>query len=274
MRSTLSSTTNPERTSPRPKRPSRRLGWSALASAVSAMALVVALPTSASANVLTLLPQNAGGTEQTFSPAYDYDGDGCYATAAIGADGTINPGLALGGDVNGHCHDLAQLNNANTYARLKSNNGWTAVMYASYFEKDQATLGPAAIGHTHDWEHVIVWINNNQVQYVSVSQHATYQTLPASSILFNGTHPKIVYHKDGVSTHDFRFANTNDDPPENATGGWFFPRLIGWDGYPAGYRDKLMTANFGDATIKINDSNFSWALASTLPAGIPFDPWA
>jgi necrosis inducing protein (NPP1) len=41
-------------------------------------------------------------------------------------------------------------------------------MYASYFEKDQITLGPAALGHTHDWEHVIVWINNNEVQYVSV----------------------------------------------------------------------------------------------------------
>jgi hypothetical protein len=242
--------------------------------ALGAMTLVVALPASAHANVLTLLPQNADGLEQTFSPAYDYDGDGCYATAAIGADGTLNPGLKLGGDVNGNCHDYAQLANANTYSRAKCNNGWCAVMYASYFEKDQITLGPAALGHTHDWEHVIVWISNNQAEYVSVSQHNTYQLAARSAIRFDGTHPKIVYHKDGVSSHCFRFANTNDEPAENATGTWFFPRLVGWEGYPAGYRDKLMSADFGSATIKIDDGDSQWALDYAKPSGIPFDAYA
>ncbi|MFF1451275.1 NPP1 family protein [Streptomyces sp. NPDC058274] len=265
---------NSEGTTPRPKRSGKRLRRSTLAGALSAVALVVALPTDANANVLTLLPQNADILDQTYSPAYDYDTDGCYTTAAIGADGTINPGLSLGGDVNGHCHDPAQLNNANTYSRSKCNNGWCAVMYASYFEKDQATLGPAAIGHTHDWEHVIVWINNNQVQYVSVSQHSSYALAAAADVRFDGTHPKIVYHKDGVSTHDFRFANTNDEPPENATGGWFFPRLVGWEGYPAGYRDKLMNANFGEATIKIKDGSFNDNLSYAKPSGISFDPYA
>ncbi|MER6224480.1 NPP1 family protein [Streptomyces sp. 900105755] len=253
---------------PTRRRPLRK----ALAAALGALALVVAVPATAHADVLTLLPQNADGLEQTFSPAYDYDGDGCYATAAIGADGTINPGLSLGGDVNGHCHDYAQLANANTYSREKCNNGWCAVMYASYFEKDQATYGPLAIGHRHDWEHVIVWIQNNQVQYVSVSQHSSYLVQPASAIRFDGTHPKIVYHKDGLSTHDFRFANSNDDPPENVTGGWFFPRLVGWDGYPAGYRDKLMNADFGEATIKIKDGSFNANLGYSMPSGISFDP--
>ncbi|WP_185806490.1 NPP1 family protein [Streptomyces sp. RP5T] len=239
----------------------------------AALALVVSVPATAHANVLTLLPQNADGLEQTFSPAYDYDRDGCYATAAIGADGTINPGLRLGGDVNGKCHDYAQLANANTYARAKCNNGWCAVMYASYFEKDQATLGPAAIGHTHDWEHVVVWVAEDRVQYVSVSQHSGYQMAAASAVRFDGTHPKIVYHKDGVSTHCFRFATGGDEPPENATGGWFFPRLVGWDGYPAGYRDKLLSADFGSATLKIDDADFPYALAHSKPAGIPFDPY-
>jgi necrosis inducing protein (NPP1) len=74
----------------------RKLSTLAMA-LLGAMTLVVGLPASAHASVLTLLPQNADGLEQTFSPAYDYDGDGCYATAAIGADGTLNPGLKLGG---------------------------------------------------------------------------------------------------------------------------------------------------------------------------------
>lgn len=244
----------------------------AVLGALGAMALLVAVPATAHANVLQLLPQNADGLEQTFSPAYDYDGDGCYATAAIGADGTLNSGLKLGGDVNGRCHDYAQLANANTYSRAKCNNGWCAVMYASYFEKDQVTLGPAAIGHTHDWEHVVVWVNGDEAQYVSVSQHNTYQVAARSSVRFDGTHPKIVYHKDGIGSHCFRFASGDDEPPENATGGWFFPRLVGWNGYPAGYRDKLMSADFGSATIKIDDGDFQYALARSMPAGIPFDP--
>jgi hypothetical protein len=257
----------------RTERPRRRgLGRSVLAALPLAAALVLATPLMAQADVLTPLPQNADSLELTFSPAYDYDGDGCYTTAAISPDGTLNPGLKLGGDVNGHCHDMAQLDAANTYSREKCNNGWCAVVYASYFEKDQATLGPAAIGHTHDWEHVVVWTSDNQVQYVSVSQHSGYQVEPASEIRFDGTHPKVVYHKDGVSTHCFRFANANDDPPENATGAWFYPPLVGWNGYPAGLRDKLMNADFGSATIKINDARFDDALANSEPSGIPFDP--
>jgi hypothetical protein len=257
----------------RPERPGR-LRRSALASALGAAALVMALPADASASILQSLPQNADGLEQTFSPAYDYDGDGCYATAAIGLDGTLNPGLKPGGDVNGHCHDLPELANSNTYSREKCNNGWCAVVYASYFEKDQATLGPAAIGHRHDWEHVVVWIQNNQVQYVSTSQHSGWKWYPSSEVRFDGTHPKVVYAKDGASTHFFRLANKNDDPPENVTGGWFYPRLVGWNGYPAGLRDKLMTADFGEATIKITDSTFDDALHNSEPSGIPFDPYA
>lgn len=274
MRSMLSSTTIPGKAAiRRPTRPGR-FRRSALASVLSAAALVMVVPTDASASILQALPQNADGLEQSFSPAFDYDGDGCYATAAIGTDGTLNPGLKPGGDVNGHCHDYPQLANSNTYSREKCNNGWCAVVYAGYFEKDQATLGPAAIGHRHDWEHVVVWINDNQVQYVSTSQHSGWKWYPRSSVRFDGTHPKVVYNKDGASTHFFRLANTNDEPPENVTGGWFYPRLVGWNGYPTGLRDKLMNANFGDATIKISDSTFNDALNNSKPAGIPFDPYA
>jgi hypothetical protein len=247
---------------------------SALAAAFGVAVLTLSLPSPASAAILTPLPQNADGWEQSFSPAYDYDGDGCYATAAIDPSGNLNPGLKLGGDVNGHCHDPAQLQNSNTYSREKCNGDYCAVMYASYFEKDQATLGPLAIGHTHDWEHVVVWINvaANRVDYVSTSQHSTWKWYPASQVRFDGSHPKVVYHKDGASTHFFRLANANDDPPENYTHGWFYPRLVGWNGYPDGLRDKLMTANFGDATIKINDGNFGYGLEHSMPTGINFNP--
>ncbi|MFG3343999.1 NPP1 family protein [Streptomyces sp. NPDC048018] len=245
---------------------------SAFATVLCALLLVLGATATAHAAVLPPLPQNAESLDQTFAPAYDFDTDGCYMTAAIGADGTLNPGLKLGGDVNGRCHDPAQLAAANSYSRSKCNNGWCAVMYAGYYEKDQATLGPLALGHTHDWEHVVVWINAGEVKYVSVSQHSGYQIAARSAIRFDGTHPKIVYHKDGISTHCYRFANATDDRIENSTGGWFYPRLVGWNGYPAGLRDKLTGADFGSATLKIRDSDFSSHLSRSLPSGIPFDP--
>ena len=244
----------------------------ALAGSAGAVVLVVGLTTHAQADVLAALPQHASESELAYSPAYDYDGDSCYTTAAISPDGVLNPGLPLGGDVNGHCHDEAQLAAANTYAREKCNHDWCAVVYASYFEKDQATSGPVAIGHTHDWEHVVVWVSGGEVRYVSVSQHSGYEVAPASSVRFDGTHPKVVYHKDGVSTHAFRFATENDEPPENATGGWFRPPLVGWDGYPDGLRETLVNADFGAATFKLAGDLFVTALTKSMPGGIPFDP--
>ncbi|MFZ4842532.1 NPP1 family protein [Mycetocola saprophilus] len=196
----------------------------------------------------------------------------------MGTDGRLNGGLKLGGNVNGHCHDPAQLQNANTYSRSKCNNGWCAIMYASYFEKDQAANGVGTIvnngnGHRHDWEHVIVWVHDNQVQYVSRSVHNHWDVDGRDRIRGEGSHTKVVYHKEGVTTHYFRLANNNDEPAENYTHNWFFPRLVGWNGYPGDLRNKLMNADFGSATIKINDANFSSSLRDAKPAGIPFNPF-
>jgi len=236
--------------------------------------LVLGSATAAFADPPHNLPQNAGGYEQTFSPAYDYDTDGCYATPAIGPDGTLNPGLNTSGAVNGSCRDQSDLDNSQTYARSKCNNGWCGIVYASYFEKDQTLNG--CCGHRHDFEHVISWVNQstNQVEYVSTTVHSGVQTFPRSSVRFDGTHPKTVYHKDGCcNTHFFRLANTNDEPPENHYHNWRYPPLVDWNGWPSiALRDKLMNADFGSATIKINPGRFESLLASAKPSGIPFDP--
>ncbi|GII65381.1 hypothetical protein Skr01_54660 [Sphaerisporangium krabiense] len=253
----------------------------ALGGLLGAFALVLAAVAPALGDVIPKLPQNADGLEQTFSPAYDYDRDGCYATAAITSSGYVNPGLHLGGAVNGHCRDLAQLQESNTYARAKCNNGWCAIMYASYFEKDQTVDGCSTepgCGHRHDFEHVVVWVQNNQVQYVSHSRHDWWETYARSSVRFDpsGTHPKIVYHKDGGLTHCFRIANSGDEAVENHTGGWFYPRLVGWNGYPSvAFRNQFIYhTDFGHASIKLGTEVMKGQLAAAKPAGIPFDPYA
>ena len=95
-----------------------------LGALLGATALTIATAVPALAAPPPGLPQNADGYEQSFSPAYDYDTDGCYATPAIGPDGTLNPGLNPSGAVNGSCHDSWDLENSQTYARSKCNNGW------------------------------------------------------------------------------------------------------------------------------------------------------
>ncbi|MBM2620837.1 NPP1 family protein [Actinoplanes sp. LDG1-06] len=256
----------------RDHRPLARIGVvSGLAALIVA---VVASP--AFADPPRNLPQNANGYEQSFSPAYDYDTDGCYATPAIGPDGTLNGGLNTTGAVNGSCRDRSDLDNSQTYSRSKCNNGWCAIVYASYFEKDQAVAGSGLGGHRHDWEHVISWVSqaSNQVEYVSTTQHSSQRTYARSQVRFDGTHPKVVYHKDGASTHFFRLANSNDEPPENHYHDWRYPPLVGWDGFPTiELRDKLTSANFGSATLKTRNGSFESLLNAAKPAGIPFDPY-
>jgi hypothetical protein len=226
------------------------------------------------------LPASFTEADGRWQPALDYDTDGCYPTPAIGPDGTLNPGLNNTGNPNGACHDESDLDNTNAYSRSRCNqNGWCAYMYGLYFEKDQAVPGPVDVGgHRHDWEHIVVWVNENlnpgRASYVSVSQHKGYQTRPANEVIFEGTHPKVVYHKDGGSTHDFRFASTGDEPPENHKHTWQYPALVSWNNYPPGIRDKLTAADWGSATFGLKDQGgtFKDRLGKAKPGGIEFNP--
>ncbi|WP_394436395.1 NPP1 family protein [Streptomyces sp. SGAir0957] len=250
--------------------PSRTIRRAALATG-GALALVIGFAGSALAAPPMALPGNADATEQTYQPAYDYDTDGCYPTPAIGPDGTVNGGLKPSGALNGQCRDASDLDNTNGYSRTKCNNGWCAILYGLYFEKDQAVAGSGLGGHRNDWEHVVVWVHDGQAAYVSTSAHGGFHVYPRDQIRWDGTHPKIVYHKDGIGTHCFRPASANDEPPENHKGTWQFPTLVGWNGYPAGLRDKLSAYDFGSANFGLKDSSFASHLAGALPSGVPFD---
>jgi Necrosis inducing protein (NPP1) len=247
-----------------------RAGRTAFVVAATAL-LTVAVPAAAWADPPQALPESYSATEGKWQPAFDYDGDGCYPTPAIGRDGTLNGGLNNSGALNGGCHDKSDLDNTNSYSRSKCNNGWCAYLYDLYFEKDQAVAGVDCCGHRHDLEHVVVWVSNDQAQYVSVSRHGDYETYPRSDVAWEGTHAKVIYHKDGASTHCFRLAGMSEQP-ENDYGTWQYPDLVGWNNYPAGIRDRLVAADFGAASLAIKDSAFAGNLAKAKPSGIGFDP--
>lgn len=221
------------------------------------------------------LPKNASQIQAKRQPAMDYDRDGCYPTPAIGPDGRVNPGLSTTGSLSGNCRDPWDLDNTNSYARSCCGpSGWCGHLYGFYFEKDQVIPGFDFLGHRHDWEHVIVWVNEaaNPVvpAYVSVSAHGKYDTRPISEVRTEGPHPKIVYHKDGALTHAFRFASISDEPPENHKGTWQYPDLVSWHGYPSGIRDILVRADFGKASFALGGGD--QALKNELKKGLqPLD---
>jgi lysophospholipase L1-like esterase len=202
------------------------------------------------------LPRNASVANLEFQPYMSYDVDGCYPSVAVGADGTLNPGLETTGAVNGSCRDASDLENSNMYARSRCNtNGWCAHKYGLYFQKDQTTgVGCSKCGHRHDWEHIVVWTKDGRAEWVAASAHGKYSVKKASDVDFWGTHPKIVYHKDGGSTHAFRFS-VPDEEPEDRDRDWHFPDLVSWNGYPSGVRDKLTGHDWEAATFALKDDN-------------------
>lgn len=239
----------------------------------TSMLFTVLLPATAWAAPPGALPASYAAEDGKWQPAFDYDGDGCYPTPAIGPDGTLNGGLKNSGALNGQCHDQSDLDNTNSYSRSKCDSGWCAYVYDLYFEKDQAVPGIDCCGHRHDIEHVVIWVRDDQARYVSVSEHGDYAVHPRSEVAWEGTHAKIVYHKDGIGTHCFRIAGS-DEVPENHYGTWQYPDLVSWENYPAGIRDQLMGADFGAASFAISDGAFASNLAKAKPQGIPFDPYA
>lgn len=98
---------------------------------LGALAAVKASPSAqAKRDVLgSYIPESASDVELQAQPILDFDTDGCYNTAAIDADGNINPGHDATGTPQGDCRDPPQLENSNTYSRSRCNNGYCAVMY-------------------------------------------------------------------------------------------------------------------------------------------------
>ncbi|KAH7131131.1 NLP4 protein [Dactylonectria macrodidyma] len=197
-------------------------------------------------------------TERKWQPAMDFDKDSCYNTPAVGIDGVLDPGMNNCYTTRpAGCRDESDLDNNNVYVRTRCNNGWCAHMYGYYFEKDvdlEHVCGAGA-GHRNDWEHVVVWVQNDTAKYVAVSAHGKYHIRPIEDVLLDkGTHPKVVYHRSGALTHTIRFGKPDDDKIENHKGVWFYGDLVSYQGFPSKLRDKMLDHNWGSAHIDFRDS--------------------
>ncbi|KAK4230059.1 necrosis inducing protein, partial [Podospora fimiseda] len=226
------------------------------------------------------LPNNASGLEKMYQPVMDFDTDGCYAAAAISPSGSINGGQLAGARPESDCRHNGALFQSNVYSRARCNNGWCAIMYEYYFEKDQMMLGSLLGGHRHDWENTVVFVDmkENKVKRVSPSCHDKYEKPTHSPQMFN-SHPKVVYHKHEGRTHCIRNANVDDDKNiENHTKGWFQGKLVGWEGWPHQWMRDTVTNGWtwsrdGGIRPKFGDRDFADRLAKAAGDGVPgFDP--
>ncbi|KAM7210113.1 Necrosis inducing protein (NPP1) domain containing protein [Rhypophila decipiens] len=233
--------------------------------------------------------------DKRYQPAMDFDTDSCYNTPAMGPppNNDLNTGLEpkdSNDSLTDDCRREEMLERANVYSRQRCNNGYCAIMYAYYFQKDQTgTAGPLH-GHRHDWEHVVVWVRmaDNFVSHVAVSAHKKYhikknheiQWTPKEGGPATDGHPAIVYHKEGGSTHAMRFATGADfgnGGPENHWRKWIFGPLIGHFGWDSvDQRTRMYTeggsANaWGDASLAIADEPFGNNLGKAKPGEINFD---
>lgn len=263
-----------------------RLGRAAVV-AGSTAALIIGMTSSAHAGVLTPLPESTTTFQKTFQPVFDYDTDGCLPVAAIDINGTLNGGLDDSGAITGQCRS-GHLGNANTYSRAKCNNGWCAIIYTLYFEKDMACTACTALSHRHDWEAAVIWVRQGSgtPSYASVSAHGDYTTRNWSDVPRDGVRLKVVYHKEGnlgtdVGTHSFRFAGWDERAEAWGDGGWDFPRLVTWTRFPAGnngvdLQARMQNATWGRANFPLKDGRFNDELNAAKrgpAAGIPFDPY-
>lgn len=227
------------------------------------------------------LPEALDPQIRRLAVVFDFDTDSCYPSPAISQSGQVNGGMGVTqidtSFVSG-CRDTSQLNNSNTYHRLASitKNGVTYAvrMYALYFMKDKdlpLNQIEGVGGHRHDWEFALVWTRNGQLTHASYSSHGNVTTKGVSQLYFDGWCPectKIVYHKDGGSTHAMRFASENE-PPENGLQRWMTPTIVDWHRMPAKLRSVLNSYNFGHANCSVNDNNFPNEISKSPPVGYP-----
>jgi len=209
-------------------------------------------------------------------PVFDFDTDGCLPSAGISRTGQQTGGLAASGSITGGCRASNFLQTSNTLHRQACVSSGSDVycghFYALYFLKDQATVFGG--GHRHDWEHAAIWTKNGVVTHGGYSAHGKLYNAAIGSLSTQNGHLKIVYHKDGVTTHALRFA-TNGETAENAYGSFVTPAITSWmalkgDGLNnAQMRAKLNAFNYGSATIPLKDSNFLSNLNTYKPGDYP-----
>ncbi|RLN73014.1 hypothetical protein BBO99_00009594, partial [Phytophthora kernoviae] len=182
--------------------------------------------------------------------------NGCHAYPAVNGAGETSGGLKTTGAPSGKCKGSGY--GSQVYGRSGWHKDVWAIMYSWYFPKDSPSTG---LGHRHDWEHVIIWINNPEVAdpkilAVTPSAHSGYSTYappPADSM--DGVAAKVNYESFWPVNHALGMTTKGGD----------FQDLIMWDQLTDNARRALNEVNWGAANVPMNDGNFGGKLDKAWP---------
>lgn len=120
-------------------------------------------------------------------------------------------------------------------------------MYAWYFPKDSPSTG---LGHRHDWEGVVVWLDSPSSSSatllgVAASGHGGFETSTSPSLSAEGR-PLIKYHNVFPVNHQMGFTDVQGGEQP----------LVAWESLPETARDALQATDFGAANVPFRDGNF------------------
>ncbi|KAE8983960.1 hypothetical protein PR002_g23098 [Phytophthora rubi] len=160
--------------------------------------------------------------------------NGCHPYPAVNEAGQTGGGLKPTGAPSSSC----------------KGSGWGS--------QDSPSTG---LGHRHDWEHVVVWIDNPDIASPTIlaaspSAHSGYfYYVPPSSDSVDGNSVKVNYESHRPINHAL---DTTSESGE-------FQDLIMWDQLTDVARLALNTTSFGKANVPMNDGNFLTKLGNAWP---------
>nr|ABQ53551.1 necrosis- and ethylene-inducing protein 1 [Moniliophthora perniciosa] len=187
-------------------------------------------------------PKSGGPLETQYQPAL-HIGNGCHSYPAVDVDGNWSGGLKPTGAPSAACKDTSK---AQTYVRSATFQGKTALVYAWYMPKDEISTG---IGHRHDWEGAVVFLNSDtqQIDGVAASAHGKWRKYPnPGGANIDDTHVKLQYSAEPViNSHALDLTDKGGD----------LPTLASWEGMGADARAAINErSHWGDANPPIADS--------------------
>ncbi|KAI9982240.1 hypothetical protein PInf_008135 [Phytophthora infestans] len=162
--------------------------------------------------------------------------DVCHPYPAVNDAGETGGGLKTTRSPTAGCKGSGW--GSQVYGRSTWHRDVWAIMYSWYFPKDSPMTG---LGHRHDWEHVIVWINNPDVPNPTILQSHRRHT-----VNYESTYP--MNHATDITTETGEFQD-----------------LIMWDQMTEASRYALNTVSFGDANVPMNEGNFVPKLDKAWP---------
>ncbi|KAG7399902.1 hypothetical protein PHYBOEH_007588 [Phytophthora boehmeriae] len=195
-----------------------------------------------------------------FKPSLAVEG-GCHPYPAVNAAGEINGGLKPSGSPSGGC-EKPKLG-SQIYGRAGWHNDLWAIMYAWYFPKDDPRIWSS---HRHDWESIVVWIDNPDanppvIQAIAVwgDDYSSFDVTTRYEDFVNGSSPNIRYNSEASLT-DYRIDLVFlDDSAE-------FQDLIMWEQLTGEARLALERTDFGDTKVPFNDATFQSRLDGAWPS--------